>query len=63
MEDEPRIFGGKEDANFWADKPIQKGHPKFKESKKVKCPFCGGTKTTPFTKAHKSQECNECDNN
>ena len=24
---EPRYFGGKNDVNFWADKPIQKGHP------------------------------------
>jgi len=31
--------------------------------KKSKCPFCGGTKTTPFTGGGKSQNCTECDKN
>ena len=26
-----------------------------------KCPFCGGTKTTPFVRYGKSQDCKECD--
>lgn len=25
-----RVFGGKDDAKFWCDKPIQEGHPDFK---------------------------------
>lgn len=25
------------------------------------CPFCGGTKTTPFVRHGKSQDCTECD--
>ena len=25
-----RVFGGKEDNNFWSDKPLQYGHPNFK---------------------------------
>ena len=28
-----------------------------------KCPFCGGTKTTPYLRNGKSQKCNECDKN
>lgn len=28
-----RVFGRKDDANFWSDKPIQLGHPVYKESK------------------------------
>ena len=28
---ETRTFGGKNDDKFWSDKPIQKGHPKYKE--------------------------------
>lgn len=24
-----RTFGGKNDKQFWADKPIQKGHPNY----------------------------------
>ena len=31
MGNKTRTFGGKDDVNFWADKPIQRGHPKFKE--------------------------------
>ena len=27
------------------------------------CPFCGGTKTTPFVRYGKSQDCKECDKN
>lgn len=27
----------------------------------TECPFCGGSKTTPFVKQGKSQDCNECD--
>ncbi len=26
----PRIFGGKDDASFWAGKPMQKGHPEYR---------------------------------
>lgn len=26
---ETRVFGTKEDINFWSDKPIQPGHPKY----------------------------------
>ena len=29
-----RVFGGKDDDRFWSDKPIQKGHPKYKEKTK-----------------------------
>lgn len=25
-----RVFGGKDDKQFWSDKPIREGHPKFK---------------------------------
>lgn len=31
MESKTRVFGGKDDERFWSDKPIQKGHPKYKE--------------------------------
>jgi hypothetical protein len=31
MANKTRTFGGKDDVNFWADKPVQRGHPKFKE--------------------------------
>jgi len=35
----------------------------FKKYKgKSKCPFCSGSKITPFV-ALKSQDCNECDKN
>jgi hypothetical protein len=27
------------------------------------CPFCGGSKTTPFVRQGKSQDCKECDKN
>jgi len=27
----------------------------------TKCPFCGGSKTTPFVRHGKSQDCKECD--
>jgi hypothetical protein len=27
-----RVFGSKDDNNFWIDKPIQQGHPKYKET-------------------------------
>lgn len=30
---------------------------------KSKCPFCGGTKTTPFVSTRKSQNCTQCDKN
>lgn len=30
---------------------------------KSKCPFCGGTKTTPFLSPFKSQNCTNCDKN
>lgn len=30
---------------------------------KSKCPFCGGTKTRPFTGGGKSQDCTDCDKN
>ncbi len=30
---ETRVFGGKDDKKFWSGKPIQKGHPDFKEEK------------------------------
>lgn len=26
------------------------------------CPFCGGSKTTPFLRFGRSQNCTECDN-
>ena len=29
----------------------------------VTCPFCGGTKTTPFTSWMKNQKCTECNKN
>lgn len=35
-EDKLRTFGGKDDKVFWADKPIQKGHPKSGIDKEVK---------------------------
>lgn len=28
---------------------------------KYRCPFCGGTKTTPFVSTGKSQDCRDCD--
>ncbi len=28
-----------------------------------KCPFCGGTKTTPFISPFKNQNCTDCDKN
>jgi len=31
MGKETRVFGGKDDHKFWSDKPIVRGHPKFKE--------------------------------
>lgn len=34
MENKTRVFGRKDDEKFWSDKPIQKGHPKFKEKQK-----------------------------
>lgn len=30
---ELRVFGGKNDDKFWADKPMQKNHPKHKGHK------------------------------
>jgi hypothetical protein len=29
---EARVFGGKDDKTFWIDKPVQKGHPDYKET-------------------------------
>ena len=29
----------------------------------TECPFCGGSKTTPFVRQGKSQDCKECDKN
>lgn len=29
---------------------------------KSKCPFCGGTKTTPYVRNGGSQDCSVCDN-
>jgi hypothetical protein len=26
---QPKVFGDKKDKSFWADKPIQKGHPDY----------------------------------
>ena len=26
----------------------------------TECPFCGGSKTTPFIRAFKSQDCTDC---
>ena len=34
MENKTRIFGGKDDTKFWCDKPIQEGHPNFKNKTK-----------------------------
>ncbi len=28
---ETRTFGTKDDKQFWSDKPVQKGHPNYKE--------------------------------
>jgi len=33
---EPRSFGGKDDKNFWAGEPIQKGHPDYNEVEHLK---------------------------
>jgi hypothetical protein len=30
---------------------------------KSKCPFCGGSKTKPFVRQSRSQDCTECDKN
>ena len=27
----------------------------------TECPFCGGSKITPFVRQNKSQDCKECD--
>ena len=29
----------------------------------TECPFCSGSKTTPFVRQGKSQDCKECDKN
>jgi len=34
MKTNTRNFGGVNDASFWSDKPIIKGHPKYKEKTK-----------------------------
>jgi len=30
---------------------------------KSECPFCGGSKTTPYVRSGKTQNCNSCDAN
>lgn len=53
MENKTRVFGGKDDSQFWSDKPIQKGHPKYKE--KIKW-YHIHWYNIPFNPVHKSQD-------
>ena len=53
MEKQTRIFGGKDDTTFWSDKPMQKGHPKFKKKTK----WCHiHWYNIPFNPVHKSPD-------
>lgn len=52
---ELRTFGTSEDKSFWSDKPIQKGHPKFKEKGKTKW-FHVHLYNIPYKPVHKSQD-------
>jgi len=54
----------KEEYNYWKPKIAEYEKEQLRLSRvsgSSTCPFCGGTKTTPFVRYGKSQDCKECD--
>ena len=54
----------KEQYNYWSPQ-IKEYEKEQKRLSLIKgssiCPFCSGSKTTPFVRRGKSQHCDECD--
>lgn len=56
----------KEQYNYWKPQIVEYEKEQLRLSRvsgSTECPFCGGSKTTPFVRSGKSQDCNECDKN
>ena len=56
----------KDEYNYWKPQIVEyekKQLHLFNVSGSSTCPFCGGTKTAPFVRYGKSQDCKECDKN
>lgn len=54
----------KEQYNYWKSQIAEYEKEQLRLSRvsgSSTCPFCGGTKTTPFVRYGKSQDCKECD--
>lgn len=54
----------KEEYNYWKPQVAEYEKEQLRLSSvsgSSTCPFCGGTKTTPFVRYGKSQHCTECD--
>lgn len=54
----------KEEYNYWKLQIAEYEKEQLRLSRVIgssTCPFCGGTKTTPFVRNGKSQDCKECD--
>jgi DnaJ-class molecular chaperone len=52
--------------NHWKPQMVKYEEEQLRLSRisgSVQCPFCRGSKTTPFTRQGQSQDCEECDNN
>lgn len=54
----------KEQYNYWKPQIVEYEKEQLRLSRvsgSSTCPFFGGTKTTPFVRYGKSQDCKECD--